>query len=113
MTNVEGFFLGVYDGTGGWQVSEFLQKKYAESLDANLKGAKSEKQIRQAITKTFAQLESEWTDFAKEAYKLGYPKVAIAGSCALIALVVGDTLYVGNVGDSKACLLREDATESS
>ena len=33
--------------------------------------------------------------------------MATVGSCALISLVVGDKLYVANLGDSKACLLRE------
>lgn len=29
------------------------------------------------------------------------------GSCALVAIVVGKKLYVANLGDSKAVLLRE------
>ena len=82
-------------------------------MDEALKGCTTEKQIKQAIMKAFARLEAEWTDFAKEGYERGYPKVALVGSCALITLVVGDRLYVANLGDSKACLLRENPDDST
>jgi serine/threonine protein phosphatase PrpC len=38
----------------------------------------------------------------------GYPKVAYVGSCALIALVHNNKLYIANAGDSKAVLLRKN-----
>jgi pyruvate dehydrogenase phosphatase len=37
---------------------------------------------------------------------MGYPKVAYVGSCALIAIVKDNKLYVANAGDSKGVLLR-------
>jgi pyruvate dehydrogenase phosphatase len=43
---------------------------------------------------------------------MGYPKVAYVGSCALVAIVKDNKLYVANAGDSKGVLLRrkEDGT---
>ena len=38
---------------------------------------------------------------------MGYPKVAYVGSCALVAIVKDNKLYVANAGDSKAVLLRK------
>jgi pyruvate dehydrogenase phosphatase len=37
---------------------------------------------------------------------MGYPKVAYVGSCALVAIVKDNKLYVANAGDSKGVLLR-------
>jgi serine/threonine protein phosphatase PrpC len=59
-----------------------------------------------AITKAFDRVENELLAVAKTAYKAGFPKTAYVGSCALIAVVVDDKLYVANCGDSKAVLLR-------
>ena len=76
-------------------------------LDEFLKGAKTEAQIKDAIIKAYSKLESEWVEFTSLAYKNGFPKSAYVGSCALIAIVVDNKLYVANSGDSKAVLLRQ------
>lgn len=76
-------------------------------LDEFLKGATTEEQIKTAILKAFAKVEQEWLDFASISFKNGFPKTAYVGSCALIAVVIDDKLYVANAGDSKAVLLRE------
>ena len=46
MENVKGFFMGVFDGHGGWQVSELCQKKLAFYLDEALKGCSTEKHVK-------------------------------------------------------------------
>ncbi len=38
---------------------------------------------------------------------MGFKETAAVGSCALIALKVGDKLYIANCGDRKAVILRE------
>jgi pyruvate dehydrogenase phosphatase len=43
----------------------------------------------------------------RDAFDKGYPKIAYVGSCALIAVVKDNKLYVANAGDSKAVLLRK------
>lgn len=40
---------------------------------------------------------------------MGFPKSAYVGSCAIIAVVHNNKLYVANAGDSKAVLLRKKA----
>lgn len=38
---------------------------------------------------------------------MGFGGLANVGSCALLALVLGDKLYVANLGDSKGVLFEE------
>jgi pyruvate dehydrogenase phosphatase len=108
LTNVKGFYLGVFDGHGGWQVSKLLKDKLHTYLDEALKGAKTEDQIKQAILAAHAKVESEWKDFASKGFAYGFPESAYVGSCALTAVIVEDKLYVANAGDSKALLLRQN-----
>jgi pyruvate dehydrogenase phosphatase len=46
-------------------------------------------------------------ELAKSAFDKGFPKVAYVGSCALVALVHDNKLYIANAGDSKGLLLRK------
>ena len=81
-------------------------------LEDNLKDAKTDKQICQALTKSFNDVESEWHDMVKVAFVAGYPKTAYMGSTALVALVHDNKLFVANAGHSKAVLLRELSTNT-
>jgi serine/threonine protein phosphatase PrpC len=36
---VQGYYLGIFDGHGGWQVSKFCREKLHVYLDEYLKGA--------------------------------------------------------------------------
>ena len=72
-----------------------------------IKGAKSEEQVKEAIRKSFAKLESEWVDFVSVGFTHGFAKTAYVGSCAIIAVVIDNKLYIANAGDSKAVLLRQ------
>lgn len=44
---------------------------------------------------------------AKVSFEKGFPSTAYVGSCALVAVVHDNKLYVANAGDSKAILLRK------
>lgn len=52
-------------------------------------------------------MEEEWEAFAQPAFQNGFAKVAYMGSCCLIAVILDNKLYVANLGDSKAVLLRQ------
>jgi len=39
---------------------------------------------------------------------MGFPDVARVGCCALTAVVIGDTLYSANLGDSKGIIVNID-----
>jgi pyruvate dehydrogenase phosphatase len=56
-------------------------------LDEELKNAKSDDQIKEAIKKAYNKIEKDWYEVAKLTFDKGYPNLAYVGSCALIAVV--------------------------
>jgi hypothetical protein len=63
-------------------------------LEEFLKNAKNEEQVKEAIKKAFLKIEQEWIEFTTKGFQNGFPKTAYVGSCALIALVIDNKLYV-------------------
>ena len=63
--------------------------------------------IRKAIEKAFLRVEEAYISLAREGYKLGFGKFGYVGSCALLSVVIDNTLYVANLGDSKGLLFSE------
>ena len=109
LENLDGFYSAVFDGHGGWQVSEMAMKYLHTLIDKELGKSKNkgDEEICAAITEGFNQLEKQWIDIAQKAFHGGFPKAAYVGSCALISIVHDNKLYVANAGDSKASLLRK------
>lgn len=107
--NSNAYYAAVFDGHGGWQVSDYAMRKLHTYLDEELKNAKSDADIQNAIKKAYTRVEQDWIELAKKAFEMGYPSVAYVGSCALVAVVKDNKLYVANAGDSKAALLRKKA----
>lgn len=87
-------------------------KKLHIYLEENLKNAKTDDEVKEAIKKTFAQIEEEWLKVAKITFDKGFAVPSYVSSTALVVIVKDGKLYVANAGDSKAVLLRkkEDAT---
>lgn len=112
LKNLDGFYSGVFDGHGGWQVSELAMRRLHVILDEQLakfgSGPKTDDQISQAITQAFDIFEKEWVETARASFNGGFAKAAYVGSCALISVVHNNKLFVANAGDSKAALLRRN-----
>ena len=85
-------FFGLYDGHGGKACSNFL-RDYLHSFIINDSNFPSNPE--QAILNGFAKAETQFTEMALK-------KGEKSGSCAVVALVVGNKCYVGNLGDSRA-----------
>lgn len=108
-----GIFLAVYDGHGGYSVSDLASKKlhlyFDEILPSSLKESDSEQTaILDALRKSFSRLELELKEKAIETYRAGDGKAACVGACALVAVVYNNTVYIANLGDSKANIFRWD-----
>ncbi|GAB2279414.1 hypothetical protein Dimus_014056 [Dionaea muscipula] len=98
-----GTFVGVYDGHGGPETSRYIN----EHLFQHLKMFSAEQQcmsidvIKKAFQATeegfFAQVAKQWPV---------KPQIAAVGSCCLVGIVCGGTLYVANLGDSRAVMGR-------
>lgn len=111
LSNIEGFFAAVYDGHGGWQISDYCEKNIVQILEkalqqnqAKFKGNFDEWVI-ESLVQTYDQVEDTFLKLAREGYRLGFPKLSRVGSCALTAVVANNKLYAANIGDCKGYIV--------
>ena len=99
------WFFGVYDGHSGRGVSDFLRDKLHTNIFKQIK-------IQQKLGKTvlgenYLILEAIRKGFLFIDDKLREEEKGLdCGSCAITAFIKKDTLYVANLGDSRAVLCR-------
>ena len=48
---------------------------------------------------------------ARKGYKLGFGRMARAGSCALVCVVVNDKIYSANAGDSLGLIIKQESNQ--
>ncbi len=87
-------FFGVFDGHGGAACADFLRDNLHQFV---IKEACFPANPEEAIMRGFENAEKVFLTNARA-------KPEKAGSCAIVLLIVGDTCYVANVGDSRAVL---------
>ncbi|KAL4463283.1 hypothetical protein ABPG74_007284 [Tetrahymena malaccensis] len=89
-------FFAVYDGHGGSSCAEFLRDNlhYYIIRDENFPS-----NPKLAIQKGFEKIEDNYLERADSG-----PFLDKSGSCAVVALFVEKTVYIANVGDSRAIL---------
>ncbi|CEG44906.1 protein phosphatase [Plasmopara halstedii] len=119
MTSSGDVFVAVLDGHGGWQVSEYARKTLIGNVQTELanlyKSGTSEPaqgdemfvsddRVTAAIQRAFGRTDRDLMTEVASAFKLGFGAVARCGSCACLAYVHDDTLYVANAGDIRAVL---------
>eukprot|EP01016_Furgasonia_blochmanni_P052496 TRINITY_DN837_c0_g1_i6.p1 TRINITY_DN837_c0_g1~~TRINITY_DN837_c0_g1_i6.p1 ORF type:complete len:389 (-),score=107.23 TRINITY_DN837_c0_g1_i6:567-1733(-) len=111
---IDGFFVGVFDGHGGWQMADFAMKNLGKELDEILKQNKGKKYgneedyIRESLNQAFDVVENKFLEVVRIAYGMGFVKTTRVGCCALVSVVHNNKLYVANVGDSKGVMLRSE-----
>lgn len=98
-----GTFVGVYDGHGGPETSRYVN----DHLFQHLKRFISEHQSVSAdvIRKAFQATEEGFMSTVTKLWPVS-PQIAAVGSCCLAGIISGDTLYIANLGDSRAVLGR-------
>lgn len=97
----------VFDGHGGWQISDFLHNNILETVEGYYSQIKTDpkESVGVVLEKAFDTLEEQIVNSVKDSYKLGFADVSTTGSCAIVAIVF-DTLYaVANTGDCQAVLV--------
>lgn len=107
-------FFGVFDGHGGKKCAEFVrdnialyfQKQLGECHQKHNEGGKLSKvAIANALQQTFVKLSADYKKIQNSPY--GNDR---AGTTATVAMVIGNELFVGNVGDSRTILVDKDGT---
>lgn len=122
--------VSVFDGHGGYHVSQFASTKLGPRLLKNMSDldAKNiqqgsdgktetdtslERSIEACIVDTFASIENEYLDSIRQAFNLGFGEVAKVGSCVLVALRKGNNLILANLGDCRAVLGSASSSQAS
>ncbi|XP_063762579.1 integrin-linked kinase-associated serine/threonine phosphatase 2C isoform X2 [Eleginops maclovinus] len=102
-------YFAVFDGHGGARASRFAAENLHHNLAKNFPSGETEnvdKLIKKCLLDTFRQTDEEFLRKAssqKPAWK--------DGSTATCVLLVDDTVYVANLGDSRAVLCRMESAE--
>ncbi|CAA2978504.1 probable protein phosphatase 2C 60 isoform X1 [Olea europaea var. sylvestris] len=98
-----GTFVGIYDGHGGPETSRFIN----EHLFRHLKTFTAEHQSMsvEVIRKALQATEDGFFSFVSRQWSSN-PQIAAVGSCCLVGVICNGTLYIANLGDSRAVLGR-------
>ncbi|KAK9990093.1 hypothetical protein SO802_025078 [Lithocarpus litseifolius] len=98
-----GTFIGIYDGHGGPETSRYIN----DHLFQHLKRFTSEQQSMSVdvIRKAYQATEEGFLSVVTKQWPMN-PQIAAVGSCCLVGVICGGTLYIANLGDSRAVLGR-------
>ncbi|XP_021730360.1 probable protein phosphatase 2C 42 [Chenopodium quinoa] len=102
-----GTFVGVYDGHGGPEAARFVCDNLFRHLQA--KSAETDGVVTaETIKRAFRETEDGFLDVVSELWSTK-PQIATVGSCCLVGVISQHTLFVANLGDSRAVLGRKNA----
>ncbi|TVU48002.1 hypothetical protein EJB05_07621, partial [Eragrostis curvula] len=95
--------VGVYDGHGGTEAARFVNARLFSLIQefATENGGLS----ADVLTKAFGATEEEFLGVVQDSWQ-SRPRIMSVGSCCLVGAIEGGTLYVANLGDSRAVLGR-------
>ena len=100
-------FFGIYDGHGGHVCADFLRDYLHQFI---IKDQYFPKEPIKAIKNGFKEAEKLFLEFAEgQQYEVG--DIDRSGSCAIVALIIDDMCYIGNTGDSRACMSSDGGRE--
>ncbi|KAK9057686.1 hypothetical protein SSX86_022522 [Deinandra increscens subsp. villosa] len=103
-------FVGVYDGHGGPEASRYICDHFFSHLIRNVqeKGLISSEVLKNAVSAT----EDGFLTLVRRSCGIK-PLMAAVGSCCLAGIISDGTLYVANMGDSRAVIGRLNRRRSS
>ncbi|KAL3521622.1 hypothetical protein ACH5RR_019771 [Cinchona calisaya] len=89
--------FGIFDGHGGSRAAEFLREHLFENL---MKHPEFITNTKPAISETYKQTDVDFLESEKDTFRDD-------GSTASTAVLVGNHLYVANVGDSRTIISKD------
>lgn len=99
---------GVFDGHGGWQISDYLHQNLMATFKTQYSQATGpvKDRVKAALLETFDSLEDRIVAAARGPYQMGFASVSSVGSCGLVAVVCKDFYALANAGDCQAVLVK-------
>nr|CCA18571.1 protein phosphatase 2C putative [Albugo laibachii Nc14]CCA20529.1 protein phosphatase 2C putative [Albugo laibachii Nc14] len=105
-------FAGVFDGHGGWQVSNYLNTHLIDyvrqELGQNRQTGDSTLDLQDSICgslqRAFMRTDRDLAARVRLAFELGFGAVGRCGSCALLVYIHENLLSVANAGDIRCVL---------
>ena len=91
-------YFAIFDGHGGEECSEFLKNNYLNYLIENKNFPFD---IKISMIETCQKIEE---DFFKQKCSNNLEESDKSGSCALIAVIFDNKIYIANIGDSRAIM---------
>ncbi|XP_075492336.1 putative protein phosphatase 2C 76 isoform X1 [Primulina tabacum] len=88
------YLFGIFDGHGGSRAAEFLKEHLFENI---MKHAEFIRNVKLALSEAYQQTDREFLESEKDTFRDD-------GSTASTAVLVGNHLYVANVGDSRTII---------
>jgi len=90
------FYFAIYDGHGGTEAAQFLKSHFFSRIVHKFK---QQENIEEILRQTFEELEKEFLERIEEKDLDG-----LVGSTATAVVILGNQLFVANIGDSDAIL---------
>ncbi|KAF8717986.1 hypothetical protein HU200_025452 [Digitaria exilis] len=102
--------VGVYDGHGGPEAARFVNRRLFSLIQDY--AAENGGLSAEVIQKAFGSTEDEFVGMVQKSWP-SQPRIMSVGSCCLVGAIENGTLYVANLGDSRAVLgrRRDDRTK--
>ncbi|GMF18454.1 unnamed protein product [Phytophthora fragariaefolia] len=104
------FFCGCYDGHGGEEAVDFVQKKLYANIRSNL--TENDEPVAHSIITGFKDTEEEFKRRSQIKFERGSWSSCSVGACAVMALVIDKKLYVASCGDCRAIMAYREADGS-
>ncbi|GAB4838570.1 hypothetical protein Ancab_028116 [Ancistrocladus abbreviatus] len=98
-----GTFVGVYDGHGGPETSRYINAHLFNHLKRF--GSEHQSMSVDVIRKAVEATEEGFLTLVSKQWPMS-PQIAAVGSCCLLGVICSGTLYIANLGDSRAVLGR-------
>ncbi|KAK9665160.1 hypothetical protein RND81_14G094400 [Saponaria officinalis] len=101
-----GTFVGVYDGHGGPEAARFVCDhlfRHFKDISTETNGVDTAETIKRAFLAT----EEGFNALVSELWN-AKPQIATVGTCCLVGVIYEHTLFVANLGDSRAVLGRKN-----
>ncbi|GLE03168.1 hypothetical protein PINS_up012047 [Pythium insidiosum] len=96
------FFCGCYDGHGGEEAVEYVQRNLYRNIKREL--VETSCSIQDAIVAGFQRTDQDFHRRSCHEFEKGAWSACSVGACAVMALVIDRKLYVASCGDCRAIM---------